>query len=149
MLEVFMKKIFILIGTVIISLMMTFISAEIFSLYHFGSVPTLLTILYLIAIFSIFEYILLTFIYIFKNIINKQKISVKEVIGRILIFIALILMLTFIIVLDIDWLNWYLYSSPFYIDVIVRCIEFLLPSILFIIISVKLLKSQKKLLKNG
>ena len=138
-----MKKIFILIGTVIISLMMTFIYAGIFCFYHFGSIPTILTSLYLLALFSIYEYILLTFIYIFKNIINKQKISVKEVIGRILIFIALILMLTFIIVLDIDWLNWYLYSSPFYINVIVRCIEFLLPSILFIIISVKLLKNKK------
>lgn len=138
-----MKKIFILTGTVILTLIMTFIVAEIFSIYHFGSVPTILTSLYLIAIFSIFEYILLTFIYILKKIIDKQKISVREVIGRILVFIVLILILIFIIVLDIDWLNWYLYSSPFYINVIVRSVEFLLPSIILIIVSIILLKNKK------
>ena len=52
-----MKKRNILIGT-IISFVLTFILAELFSIYHFGSIPTLLTLFYLIAIFSIFEYVL-------------------------------------------------------------------------------------------
>lgn len=135
-----MKKIIL---SVIISLIITFIFAEVFSIYHFGNIPTLLTSLYLISLFSIFEYILLTIIYIIKKIMNKQKIRGKEIIGRILLFIALIIILFFLIVLDIDWLNWYAYSSPFYINVIVRSIEFLLPSILLIVVSIVLIKKKK------
>ena len=65
-----MKKRNILIGT-IISIIITFIFAEIFSIYHFGDIPTLLTSLYLMSLFSIFEYILLSLAYIVKNIISK------------------------------------------------------------------------------
>ena len=48
--EDYMKKRTIIILSIII-LVLTFIFAEIFSIYHFGNVPTLLTSLYLISIF--------------------------------------------------------------------------------------------------
>ena len=137
-----MKKYSVLIST-IISVIITFIFAEIFSLYHFGNIPTLLTTLYLITIFSIFEYILLFILFIVKKKKNKQKIKRKEIFGRILLFIALLLIFGFIVVLNIDWLHWYAYSSPFYINVIVRSLEFILPAIINIILGIVLLKNEK------
>lgn len=128
----------------VIALILTFIFAEVFSLYHFGSVPTFLTVLYLISLFSVFDYILLSIVFIIKKIISKQKISGKEILGRILLFVSLILILGFIIVIDIDCLNWYAYSSPFYLNVIVRSVQFLLPSILFIIIGIVLIRKKKQ-----
>ena len=137
-----MKKYSVLIST-IISVIITFIFAEIFSLYHFGNIPTLLTTLYLITIFSMFEYILLFILFIVKKKKNKQKIKRKEIFGRILLFIALLLIFGFIVVLNIDWLHWYAYSSPFYINVIVRSLEFILPAIINIILGIVLLKNEK------
>jgi len=128
----------------IITLALTFIFAEIFSIYHFGSAPTLLTSLYLISIFAIFEYLSIFIIYIVKKMIKKEKLEVKKIIGLILLFIALILSLLFLVVIDVDYLHWYMYSSPFYLNVIVRGIEFLLPSILLIIISILLIKNKNK-----
>ena len=128
----------------IISLMLTFVLADLFSVYQFGSVPTLLTSLYLISIFSIMEYLFISITYIVKKISKKQKIGVKKIIGLLLLFIALLLILFFLIVVDIDWLNWYLYSSPFYINVIIRSIEMLLPSIILIGISISLMKKDNK-----
>ena len=126
----------------IISLIFTFVLAELFSVYHFGSVPTLLTSLYLISIFAIMEYLFISITYIVKKISKKQKIGVKKIIGLLLLFIALLLILLFLIVVDIDWLNWYVYSSPFYINVIMRSIEMLLPSIILIGISILLIKNK-------
>ena len=126
----------------IISLIFTFVLAELFSVYHFGSVPTLLTSLYLISIFAIMEYLFISITYMVKKISKKQKIGVKKIIGLLLLFIALLLILLFLIVVDIDWLNWYLYSSPFYINVIMRSIEMLLPSIILIGISILLIKNK-------
>lgn len=128
----------------IISLILTFVFAELLSLYHFGSVPTLLTSLYLISMFAIIEYLFISMTYIIKKIVKKQKISVKKIIGLLLLFIALLLILSFLIVVDIDWLNWYVYSSPFYINVIIRSVEFLLPSIILIVISIVLMKKGNK-----
>jgi len=138
-----MKKGIILILT-IITLIITFIFAEIFSLYHFGDMPTLLTTLYLISLFSVFEYILLSLFYIIKKIISKEKISGKEIIGIVLLFIALILIFFFIILIDIDRLNWYAYSTPFYINVIIKGIKYILPVIVLIIVSIFLLKNNNK-----
>ena len=137
-----MKKRTIIILSVI-TLFLTFIFAEIFSIYHFGSVPTLLTSLYLISIFSIFEYLSISLTYVIGKIIKKEKISFKKIIGLILFFIALILLLIFLIVLDFDYLNWYVYSSPFYLNVIYRSIEFLVPSIVLTIFGVLLIKNKK------
>jgi len=125
----------------IITLFLTFIFAEIFSIYHFGSVPTLLTTLYLIIIFSIFEYLLVSITYIIRKLIKKEKIQKTKIIALILLFVALLLILWFVVVINVDWLNWYEhYSTPFYLNVIVKLMMYLLPSILLILISIKLLK---------
>lgn len=137
-----MKNITIIILT-IITLILTFIFAEIFSIYHFGSIPTLLTLLYLISIFSIFEYLSISLTYIIRKIIKKEKLCFKKIIGLILFFIALLLLLIFLIVLDFDYLNWYAYSSPFYLNVIYRSIEFLVPSIALTIFGILLIKNKK------
>jgi len=137
-----MKKTKILVGTVI-SLILTFIFAELFSIYHFGDIPTLLTLYYLIMIFSVFEYVLLTFIYVINRFLKKEKITVKEILGRILLFISLLLILFLGIVLEIDWLNWYAFSTPFYVNVIIKVIKYLLPAILFLIIGIRLVRKNR------
>ena len=127
----------------IITLILTFIFAEIFSIYHFGNVPTLLTSLNLISIyviFAIFEYLLISTTYVIRKLIKKEKIGIKKITGLILLFIALLLVLLFSVVVNADYLNWYMYSSPFYLNVIVRSVEFLLPSIILIVVSIILFK---------
>lgn len=130
-----MKK-SILIST-LISIVLTFVFSEILSIYHIGTIPTLLTTLYLIAMFLIFEYIFIVASYLIKSI---NKINIKKIIGLILLFISLLLILLFVIIINVDYLNWYQYSSPFYINVIVRSLEMLLPSLILIISSIVLLK---------
>ena len=68
-----MKKRTIIILSIII-LALTFIFAEIFSIYHFDNVPTLLTSLYLISIFAIFEYLSISITYIVRKLIKKRKV---------------------------------------------------------------------------
>ena len=128
---------------VIIALIITFVFVEVFSLYYFGSIPTLLTTLYLISLFSIFSYILLSGYYIANSKINKKKLGIRKIISFILLFVSLVMILSYLIVLNIDWLHWYMYSSPFYINVIIRSVEFLLPALIFIIISIVLWKKNK------
>lgn len=137
-----MKKISILIITVI-SILITFLFAEIFSIYHFGSIPTSLTSLYLLSIFTILNYVIISLTYVIIKFIKKEKIVVKKIIALLLLFIALLLILVFLIVVDVDYLNWYAYSSPFYLNVIYRGVEFLLPSITLILISILLIKNKK------
>ena len=128
----------------IITLVLTFIFAEIFSIYHFGSVPTLLTSLYLISIFTLFEYLSIFTTYIIRKLIKKEKLVMKKIIGLVLLFVALLLVLFFWVIVNIDYINWYMYSSPFYLNVIVRSVEFLLPSIVLIVTSILLIKSKEK-----
>lgn len=128
----------------IITLVLTFIFAEIFSIYHFGSAPTLLTSLYLISIFAIFEYLSISITYIVRKLIKKEKLETKKIIVLILLFVALLLALLYLVVLDVDYLHWYMNSSPFYLNVIVRSVEFLFPSIVLIIIGIFLMKRKKK-----
>ncbi len=136
-----MKKRAIIILSIII-LVLTFIFAEILSIYHFGNVPTLLTSLYLISIFSIFEYLSIFITYIVRKLIKKEKLEIKKIIGLILLLVALLLILLYLVVLDIDYLHWYINSAPFYLNVIVRSIEFLLPSIILIVIGINLIKKR-------
>ena len=136
-----MKKRAIIILSIII-LVLTFIFAEILSIYHFGNVPTLLTSLYLISIFSIFEYLSISITYIVRKLIKKEKLEIKKIIGLILLLVALLLILLYLVVLDIDSLHWYMNSAPFYLNVIVRSIEFLLPSIMLIVIGINLIKKR-------
>ena len=140
-----MKKILIVIVTIILSLIITFINAEIFNLYHFGSIPTILTFNYLLFIFLFITYILLSIVYIITKKIKKEKIGINKILGSILIFISLILIMGFIIMVNIDWLTYYLNanSSPFYVFILVRGLEFLLPSIILIVISILLLKNKR------
>ena len=138
-----MKKEIIIILTVI-TLILTFIFADIFSIYHLGSVPTILTSLYLICIFTIFEYLSISITHIVINMIKKEKLEIKKTIGLILLFVALLLVLLFLVVVDVDYLHWYMYSSPFYLNVIVRGVELLLPSIVLIVIGIMLVKNKKK-----
>ena len=125
-----------------VSLILTFIFADVLSIYSFGSIPTLLTILYLLSIFLILDYVLITGSYILKKLITKEKILIKEIIGLILIFITLILILLFLVVVNVDYLHWYMYSSPFYLNVIIRSVEFLLPSLILIGISIFLFRKK-------
>ena len=134
-----MKKGIIIILT-IITLVLTFVFAEIFSIYHFGNAPTLLTSLYLISMFALFEYLSISITYIVSKLIKKEKLEIKKIIGLILLFVALLLVLLFLIVVNADYLNWYFYSSPFYLNIIVRSIEFLLPAAIIIAINVWLLR---------
>ena len=136
-----MKKRIILILS-IISFILTFVIADIFSIYSFGTVPTLLTSLYLFSLFGILEYIFISGSYIFNKIYNKEKIFIKKIIGLILLFIALMLIFLFLIVVNVDYLHWYMYSSPFYINVLVRCVEFLVPALILIIISIVLFRKK-------
>ena len=133
-----MKKI-ILISS-IISLVLTLFFGEILSLYSFESYPTLLTSLYLLTMFVIINYLIIVGTYIIKKVIKKEKISLKKIIGLILLFISIVLVLLCILIIDIDHLHWYMYSSPFYLNVIFRCVEFLVPGIILLIISIFLIR---------
>ena len=128
----------------IITLILTFVFAEIFSIYHFGSIPTLLTSLYLISIFAILEYLTISITYIVRRMIKKEKIEIKKIIGLVLLFVALLLILLYLVVLNVDYLHWYMSSAPFYLNVIVRSVEFLIPSILLIVVGLLLIKNKKK-----
>ena len=137
-----MQKISILIITIIV-LVLTFSFSEVFSIYHFGDVPTLLATLYLLSIFLIFEYLVISIIYVIRKLIRKEKLGFKKIIGLILLFFALLLILLFLVVVDIDYLNWYMNSSPFYLNIIFRSFEFLLPSIILLVIGYLLMKKKK------
>jgi len=128
----------------IITLILTFFLAEIFSIYHFGSLPTLLTSLYLISIFAILEYLSISITYIVKRLMKKEKLEIKKIIGLILLFISLLLFLLYLVILNIDYLHWYMNSAPFYLNIIVRSVEFIIPSIILVIIGIWLIKNKKK-----
>lgn len=141
-----MKKILTIIGTIILSLTITFIFAETFSLYHFGTIPTFTTFTYLLFIFCFITYILLSLIYIISKKIKTEKIGIKKIISLVLFFVSLLLILGFIVILNLDWITYYSNypSAPFYVYIIVRSLEFLLPSIILIIVGIVLLLKNKK-----
>lgn len=126
----------------LISLVLTFFLGEILSIYSFGTIPTVLTSLYLISMFLILDYLLICGVYIISKLVKKEKIGIKKIIGLILILIFLILVLYYIIVLNIDYLHWYVNSSPFYFNVIFRGIDILLPGIIMFIIGIFLIRKR-------
>ncbi len=69
--------------------------------------------------------------------------KIKKVIGVVLFCLAVILVGYFALVLNMDWLNWYANSAPFYIDVILRGIEFLLPAIICIVVGIILINKSR------
>ena len=141
-----MKKTLTIIGTIILSLIITFMFAEAFSLYHFGTTSTFTTFTYLLFIFCFITYILLSLIYIISKKIKKEKIGIKKIISLILFFVSLLLILGFIVILNLDWITYYSNypSAPFYVYIIVRSLEFLLPSTILIIVGIVLLLKNKK-----
>ena len=136
-----MKKILTTTLTIVLSLILTFTISNIFSLYNLNDKLTFTTLTYLLFIFCFITYILLSIVYIISKKIKKEKIGIKKILSILLLFISLILILGFIVVLNIDWLNYYSIanSSPFYVFILVRGLEFLLPSIILIVVSVILL----------
>ena len=75
---------------------------------------------------------------------KKEKLGLKKIIGLILPIISLLLILLFSIIINYEYLVWYSFSSPFYVNVIVRSLEFLLPAIILGLISFFLIKKPKK-----
>ena len=80
--------------------------------------------------------VIYSLIYVIKKKKQKEKISFNNILNLIFYFISLIFILIFLIVLNIDWLNYYVYinSAPFYTFIIVRSLEFLLPAVILLII---------------
>ena len=128
----------------ILALICMFVFSEIFSIYYFGSIPTLFTILYLITIFFIFEYLFLTITYVIGCCLKKQKIGFKKILGWACLLFAFMLTLLFVVVVNVDWIHQYMYSSPFYLNVISRCIEFIVPAGIFGTVGILLMKKKNK-----
>lgn len=70
----------------------------------------------------------------------------KENIYKLLCIVSIILVIVFAIVLVIDYINYdnTLNSAPFYTWIIVRSIEFILPSIIIFIASIIIKKKYSK-----
>ena len=139
-----MKKDFIMFITIILSLLFTFLLSNFIGLYTFGTTPTTLTIIYLISIFSIIEYLFIIISYLANK--KRKKLSLKKIISFFMFFISLVLILFFIFVTNVDWLNFYSSgdSAPFYITIIKNSFIFLVPSLIFIIIGIILFKKKNK-----
>ena len=139
-----MKKTMAIVGSIIISLIITFILAESLSLYHFGNIPTTLTIIYLVSLFCIFEYLILSVGFIFNKKKNKQVISRNNIFSMILFFLSLLLVLYFIFATNIDWLNYYSKgnSAPFYLTIMGNGIKILGPAAILFILGIFILKKK-------
>ena len=140
-----MKKSLEIFITVIISLILTFLITGVLGLYTFGRTPTILTTIYLFSIFSIIEYFEVIICYLVRLKKKKEVISIQKIISLILFFISLILILLFMFVTNIDWLNYYSNgnSAPFYLIIIKNMFIYLTPSIIFLIIGSNLCKNKK------
>ena len=145
MFRIYMKRILTIVGSTIVSLILTFVLAEVLSLYHFGTVPTILTIIYLVSLFCIFEYLILTVKFIINKKKNHQTISHKNIFSMILFFISLLLVLYFIFATNIDWLNYYSKgdSAPFYLTIITNGIKILIPSVISFVLGIFISKKKK------
>ena len=141
-----MKKILWILGLIVLSFILTMVLADLFSLYHFGDLPTFTTLTYLLFSFSFFTYLFLFLFYIVCKRMKKEKIGVKKIISFLLFFVSMLFLLGFMIVLNLDWLTYYSMgnSSPFSTFVLVRSLEFLLPGILLSIVGVLLLFKSKE-----
>lgn len=145
MFRIYMKRFLTIVGSTIVSLILTFVLAELLSLYHFGTVPTILTIIYLVSLFCIFEYLILTVKFIINKKKNHQTISYKNIFSMILFFISLLLVLYFIFATNIDWLNYYSKgdSAPFYLTIITNGIKILIPSVISFVLGIFISKKKK------
>ena len=73
-----MKKILVILGVIILSLVMTFTASEFLSLYHFGDKITFTTFTYLLFMFCFITYILLSISYIVVKELEKKKLVLKK-----------------------------------------------------------------------
>ena len=140
-----MKRFLTIVGSTIVSLILIFVLAESLSLYHFGTVPTTLTIIYLASLFCIFEYLILAVKFIVNKKKNHQTISHKNIFSMILFLLSLLLVLYFIFATNIDWLNYYSRgdSAPFYLTIIANGIKILIPSIISFLLGIFVSKKKK------
>ena len=139
-----MKRTSIVIGTIILSLLIVFLFAKVFSLYHFGDAPTITSIFYLITSFFIIEYIFLSVIYEIYKKVKREKIWVKKIISLLLFLISLLLLFGFVFILNFDWIAYYSYvPCPFYLSIIKRSLEFLLPSFLLVVVGFFILRKER------
>lgn len=141
-----MKRVLTIVESIIVSLILTFVLAELLSLYHFGTLPTVLTIIYLISLFCIFEYLILLANFIVNKKKKHQTISHRNIFSMILFFLSLLLVLYFIFTTNIDWLNYYSRgdSAPFYLIIIVNGIKILIPSVISFILGIFISKKVKQ-----
>lgn len=142
-----MKKKFIILCFVI-AFLFTLLFSYVFSIYSFNSSINIRTLFYMGSIFSVLSYVNIALYYLISKKIKKEKISLLKVTSMVLFLIAILLVIFLIIGLEIDYLNWYSNSSPFYIHVILRSIEYLVPAIFMVFIGIFLIKNDngKKLL---
>lgn len=140
-----MKRFLTIVGSTIVSLILTFVLAELLSLYHFGTVPTTLTIIYLVSLFCIFEYLILAVKFIINKQKNHQTTSHKNIFSMILFFLSLLLVLYFIFATNIDWLNYYSRGdyAPFYLTIITNGIKILMPSVISFVLGIFVSKKKK------
>lgn len=142
-----MKRILTIVESIIVSLILTFVLAELLSLYHFGTVPTTLTTIYLVSLFCIFEYLIFSVNFIFNKKKNHQPISHRNIFSMILFFLSLLLVLYFIFATNIDWLNYYSRgdSAPFYLTIVTNGIKILIPSVISFVLGIFISKKNYEL----
>ena len=134
------KKNLMIIVTIIVALIITYCIVNILNIYHFNCVPTMTTLIYIIFILSIMSYLLFFFLYFIWKKRHLEKIKMEQYACIIMCFVALILMLFFLLMVDIDWLSHEAVLSPFYMSIIVRGFQFLLPSAILIVLSLLLIQ---------
>lgn len=68
----------------------------------------------------------------------------KDSIYQILYAISIILLVLFVVMVNVDYLRYRMYSAPFYIYVIIRAVEFAIPSlVVFVLARIMKRKSSK------
>lgn len=68
----------------------------------------------------------------------------EDSIYKIFYAISIILLVLFVVMVDVDYLRYRMYSAPFYIYVIIRAVEFAIPSlIVFVLARIMKRKSSK------
>ena len=70
----------------------------------------------------------------------------KEKLSRLFLGLSLVFIIIFIIWLIIDYINYdsFSNSTPFYAYILIRSLEFILPSLILFIISIVLKKKEEK-----
>lgn len=59
----------------------------------------------------------------------------KENIYKFLYTISIILIVVFVVTLGVDYSRYYMYAAPYYIYIIARAVEFVIPSIIMFIVA--------------